>query len=338
MTRSGQKNCTAGADLLPGRWMPGGTCAGFLKREEEMPVTREVQGLVVRLLGGFYSVRVLEEGGYREYETRARGLFRNQDIRPCVGDWATVRLEEDGSGTLTRIAPRKNSFVRPPLANLDQLVLVAAAAQPQPNLLVLDKMTAICQHKGVDCFVAVTKSDLGDSAPLEQIYRRAGFRTAVVCAPAGEGVENLRRELAGKVSAFCGNSGVGKSSLLNAIDPRLSLDTADISQKLGRGRHTTRHVELYPLEGGGYIADTPGFSSVDLEKYEVILKDELQYCFREFEPFIPQCRFTGCSHTKEKGCAVLEAVRSGLIPRERHESYLALYEEAKQLREWELRE
>lgn len=290
------------------------------------------QGLVIRLLGGFYYV----ECNGREIETRARGVFRKNNIKPCVGDIASVELNGEDTGTLIDIQPRKNSLVRPPVANLDQLVLVCSIAQPQPNYLVLDKMTAICQHQNIDQVIVITKSDLGDTRPMEEIYRKAGFPVYTVCNETREGVDQVRQALEGKVSAFCGNSGVGKSSLLNAIDNRLALDTAHISQKLGRGRHTTRHVELYKLENGGYIADTPGFSAVDLERYEVILKEELQYCFREFEDYIPHCRFTGCSHTREKGCAVLEAVEQGKIAAERHESYLAMYEVSKQIKEWEL--
>ncbi|MBR5485626.1 MAG: ribosome small subunit-dependent GTPase A [Oscillospiraceae bacterium] len=293
---------------------------------------QRLEGLVIRLLGGFYYV----ECDGKEIETRARGVFRKDKFKPCVGDRVIVETADGITGTLAEVLPRKNCLVRPPVANLDQLVLVSSIAQPQPNFLVLDKMIAICQHQNIEQIIVITKADLGDTSYMENLYRNAGFEVYTVCNKTGEGVEDVKNALQGKVSAFCGNSGVGKSSLLNAIDSRLSIDTAHISEKLGRGRHTTRHSELYKLENGGYIADTPGFSAVELERYEVILKDELQYCFREFEEYIHDCRFTGCSHTKEKGCAVLQAVEEGKIAKERHESYLAMYEVSKQIKEWEL--
>ena len=202
--------------------------------------------------------------------------------------------------------------------------------------------------------IVITKADLADTDALAELYRKAGFTVLVTCGRTGEGAEAVKEALAGKVSAFCGNSGAGKSSLLNAIDPRLGLDTGDISQKLGRGRHTTRHVELYQLENGGFVADTPGFSAVELDGMgesnktglnrnkgrsaeQVIRKEQLADCFREFAPFAGQCRFSGCSHTKEAGCAVLEAVRQGQIAPSRHQSYLSLYEQAKAIKDWQLK-
>ena len=291
-----------------------------------------MQGRILKATGGFYYVL----SGTVLYECRARGLFRKNGVSPLVGDW--VEMEETGEekGYVTQILNRKNSLVRPPLANLDQLFLVVSVADPQPNLLVLDKLIAIAEHKKIEPLLVVTKTDLGEWQSLAELYEKAGFRVFCAGLDHDGDLEPLRRAMEGKISAFCGNSGVGKSSLLNRIDSRLDLSTAQISQKLGRGRHTTRHVQLYPVSNGGYIADTPGFSSMDLERYEVILKDRLQYCFREFEPYLDQCRFTGCSHTKEKGCAVLEVVRSGEIAQSRHASYCTLYEAAKNIKEWEL--
>ena len=200
----------------------------------------------------------------------------------------------------------------------------------------LDKLIAIAEHKKIEPFLIVTKTDLGEWETLAALYEKAGFQVFCTGLDQDSDLAMLRRSMEGKISAFCGNSGVGKSSLLNRIDSRLDLSTAQISQKLGRGRHTTRHVQLYPVSGGGYIADTPGFSSMDLERYEVILKEQLQYCFREFGPHLNQCRFTGCSHTKEKGCAVLAAMKEGEIASSRHDSYCTLYEAAKNIKEWEL--
>lgn len=291
------------------------------------------QGRIVKALGGFYYV----EAGGAIWECRARGLFRKKQLAPLVGDWATVEPTGEGTGYVVEIAPRKNSLVRPPLANLEQLFLVCSVADPPPNLFVLDKLIAVAEHKGIEPAVVFTKTDLDTGREAAGIYRRAGFPVFEVSALTGEGMEPLQAALAGRLSGFCGNSGVGKSSLLNRMDPRLALPTADISQKLGRGRHTTRHVQLYHA-GGGLVADTPGFSSMELEQYEVIFKGQLQYCFREFAPFLGRCRFTGCSHVKEKGCAVLEAVERGEIAPSRHGSYCALYEAAKNIREWEQRE
>lgn len=269
------------------------------------------------------------------YECRARGLFRKEGTSPLVGDW--VEIEDTGGekGYVVEILNRKNSLIRPPLANLDQLFLVVSVADPQPNLLVLDKLIAIAERKSIEPLLVITKTDLGAGEALLKRYEKAGFRVFRVGLDRDDDLKPLLQAMEGKISAFCGNSGVGKSSLLNRIDERLDLSTGQISQKLGRGRHTTRHVQLYPVSGG-YIADTPGFSSMDLERYEVILKDQLQYCFREFEPYLDRCRFTGCSHTKEKGCAVLAALERGEIAPSRHESYFILYESAKNIKEWEL--
>lgn len=291
-----------------------------------------MQGRILKATGGFYYV--LSDAVL--YECRARGLFRKNGVSPLVGDWVEIEETGEEKGYVTRILDRKNSLIRPPLANLDQLFLVVSVADPQPNLLVLDKLIAIAEHKKIEPLLIVTKTDLGEWETLAALYEKAGFQVFCTGLDQDSDLAMLRRSMEGKISAFCGNSGVGKSSLLNRIDSRLDLSTAQISQKLGRGRHTTRHVQLYPVSGGGYIADTPGFSSMDLERYEVILKEQLQYCFREFGPHLNQCRFTGCSHTKEKGCAVLAAMKEGEIASSRHDSYCTLYEAAKNIKEWEL--
>ena len=291
-----------------------------------------MQGRILKATGGFYYV--LSDAVL--YECRARGLFRKTGVSPLVGDWVEIEETGEEKGYVTRILDRKNSLIRPPLANLDQLFLVVSVADPQPNLLVLDKLIAIAEHKKIEPLLIVTKTDLGEWETLAALYEKAGFQVFCTGLDQDSDLAMLRRSMEGKISAFCGNSGVGKSSLLNRIDSRLDLSTAQISQKLGRGRHTTRHVQLYPVSGGGYIADTPGFSSMDLERYEVILKEQLQYCFREFGPHLNQCRFTGCSHTKEKGCAVLAAMKEGESASSRHDSYCTLYEAAKNIKEWEL--
>lgn len=296
---------------------------------------QNIRGRIVKSLGGFYYVAD-SENKENIIECRARGVFRQQNIKPCVGDWAEVELTPQGKGYVVELEPRKNSLVRPPLANLDQLVLVVSIADPAPNAFVLDKLIAIAEYQKIEPVIVITKCDLADPQVFANIYRKAGFQVYLTKSLEHQGLEAVMEMLQGKTSAFCGNSGAGKSTLLNAIDPRLSLDTGDISQKLGRGRHTTRHVELFELQNGGFVADTPGFSAVDLEKFQTILKDELADCFREMRPYEGKCRFTGCSHTKEAGCAVLQAVKDGEISESRHQSYLNLYELAKNIKEWEL--
>lgn len=290
------------------------------------------EGLLIKGVGGLYEVRTAEE----TLECRARGIFRKQGNSPLVGDRVTVEVQEDGSHVITAIEKRKNSLIRPPLANLDRLILIISTCDPYPNLLVIDKLIAICEHKGIEPVLVVTKSDQKQDEELFDIYSSAGFQIIKASGYTGEGVEQVRELLSRGINALAGNSGVGKSTLLNAICPELMLQTGEISKKLGRGRHTTRHVELYPL-GEGFVADTPGFSSLDFTRCETILKEELPHCFREFAPYESQCRFTGCLHTAKGGCAVVKAVEEGKIPLSRYQNYLALYEEVKEIKEWELK-
>lgn len=291
---------------------------------------QEKTGLILKGIGGFYYVKA----GDTVYECKARGVFRRNAITPLVGDHVKLLIEENQSPVIAEILPRKNSLIRPPMANLDQLVLVAATCDPSPSTLVIDKIIAAAEDKGISPILVISKIDLEQAQWLRDIYEPIGFPVVLVSSATGEGVEQVKELLRGKITAFTGNSGVGKSSLLNQIDRRFCLETGEISRKLGRGRHTTRQVELFPLEGGGYVADTPGFSAIQMERYDVVHKEQLPYCFREFEPFLDQCRFPSCSHTCEKGCAVLEAVREGKISRSRHESYVALYQEVKDWKEW----
>ena len=293
-----------------------------------------MEGLIIRSLGGFYTVRS-EDGTLTE--CRGQGHFRKEGVTLLVGDRCTAYPTEPGKGSITAIMPRRNVLLRPPLANLDRLALVLSLAEPAPNALVIDQLTAIAARREIPVAIIFTKPDLAPSAEWEAIYRGAGYPVAVVNNLTGEGAEEAAALLRGGVTAFCGNSGAGKSSLLNTLYPGLSLPTAPISQKLGRGRHTTRHVELYENGTNGFIADTPGFSSLELRQSEQMLAPELAGCFPEFRSYLPQCRFNGCSHRTEQGCAVLEAVASGIIPASRHRSYLAIYDTIKDLREWELR-
>lgn len=299
----------------------------------------QLEGRIISSIGGFYYVEAanLEESQTALYECRARGIFRKNHVTPLVGDRVMIDLLEEGKGALSAILERRNQLVRPPVANLDQLVIVIAVADPAPVPLVIDQMIAIAEKNDIQPVVVINKVDLGDASQWEETYRLAGFPVFALSALDEDSVEPLRQQLAGKMSAFTGNSGVGKSSLLNALYPSLELATGEISQKLGRGRHTTRTVTLYPLPEGGYIADTPGFSSLDMERAQPLLKGELPDCFREFADYAGECRFTSCAHVKEKDCAIRRAVEEGKIARSRYESYVALYEQVKDKEEWERR-
>lgn len=292
-----------------------------------------LQGLIVKSIGGFYYVETTE---HILYECRARGVFRKRGLAPVTGDRVWIEPEENNKATVCKLDQRKNELIRPPLANLDRVFLVTSICDPQPNLPLLDKLVAICEYKEIEPVIIITKSDLQDTAGVEKIYRHAGFTVQSVHYHDADSAAMMKALLRNRVSAFTGNTGVGKSSLLNLICPDWEIKTAQISQKLGRGRHTTRHVELYRLEEiNAYVADTPGFSTVDFLRYDRITKEALQYCFREFEPYLGGCQFTGCSHTVEKGCAVLAALDSGKIEPTRHQSYVQLYDEVKNIKDWE---
>ncbi|MBR5539953.1 MAG: ribosome small subunit-dependent GTPase A [Clostridia bacterium] len=288
-------------------------------------------GLILQSIGGFYYVETADA----VYECKARGVFRKEHIIPLSGDRVTITVQADGTGILEDILPRRNSLVRPPIANVDCLAIVTSVAEPKPNLQLVDKLIAIAENAAIEPIVVITKSDLDDTAQLESIYRGAGFRLFVVTNTSEISAAELKAFLQGKVTAFTGNSGVGKSSLLNLIDASLCRETGEISKKLGRGRHTTRSVVLLPLSGGGYLADTPGFSALDMERTQPIDKDALFDCFREFQPYFGKCRFTGCSHVHEPDCAIRTAVETGEISRSRYESYVAMHEEAKLRKPWE---
>jgi len=293
-----------------------------------------INGRIIKGIGGFYYVETADT----VYECKARGAFRKKKIAPLVGDLVTITLNNNAENTIDDIKERKNSMVRPPLANLDQLFIVSSLVDPAINTFVLDRLIAIAEFKNIEPVIVLTKCDLDHSfKKYTDIYNNAGFKTILCDNTAGTGAEEIRNMLADKVSAFTGNTGVGKSTLLNVIDSSLSLETGTTSRKLGRGKHTTRHCELFKV-AGGYVADTPGFSSIDFERCERILKDDLPYCFREFAPYLSECKFqTNCSHISDKGCAVVEAVRNGDISKSRHDSYAQLYNEVKDIKEWELK-
>lgn len=283
------------------------------------------EGLILQGIGGFYYVETADA----VYECKARGSFRREGITPVAGDRVEIAVQESGSdGTLRRILPRRNCLVRPPVANLDQLAVIASIAEPAPHPMLLDKLIAIAEENEIEPLLVITKSDLQDTAALEETYRLAGIPVFTVTIAKPETAQPLCEQLAGRITAFAGNSGVGKSSLLNVIEPRFERETAEISRKLGRGRHTTRSARLFPLPFGGYIADTAGFSALDMERIHPIDKERLADCFREFRPLFGRCRFTGCSHVHEPDCAVKEALQRGEIAATRYESYCALYAQA----------
>ena len=287
-------------------------------------------GRIIKQTGGFYYV----DCGDQVIECRARGVFRKDGVTPLVGDIADVEMTAGGKGFVTALHERKNSMVRPAVANIDLLLMIISIVDPAPNLQIIDKMLAIAEHKNIDAAIIVTKADRADTSEICELYRSAGY-TVVSLNSLADSPKEVEKLIDGKLCVLTGNTGAGKSTLLNAIDPALSIKTGETSQKLGRGRHTTRTTELYPL-CGGLIADTPGFSAIETMQMELIKKDELELCYREFEPYLGQCRFTGCSHTKEKGCAVLQALDAGEIAASRHRSYCDMYEEAKQIKDWEV--
>ena len=292
-----------------------------------------INGKIIKGIGGFYYVETAEA----VYECKARGNFRKMNLSPLVGDNVDFSVNENAENRIEAILPRKNSLVRPPIANLEQLFIVSSIVDPAINTFIIDRLIAIAEYKNIEPLIVITKIDMDDSyKQYESIYKAAGFKTIVCSNLDMRGIDEVKSLLKGKISAFTGNTGVGKSSLLNSIDDKLTLKTGTTSKKLGRGKHTTRHSELFQV-CGGYVADTPGFSSLDFEKCERILKDDLFDCFREFEPYFGQCKFSTCSHTSEKGCAVCNAVENGKIPKSRHDSYVQMYNDVKDIKEWEIK-
>ncbi len=288
------------------------------------------RGRIEKALSGFYYVNT----GDSRLQCRARGKFRRQGLAPLVGDWAEVTDLGGGEGVIESLEPRRNEFRRPAAANVDQLVILASGAIPVTDPYLIDRISAIAVLKGCSVLVVLNKCDLDSADTLYEIYRESAIPVLRVSAVTGEGIPELRSAIRGKLNTFTGNSGVGKSSVLNALLPELDLPVGEVSKALGRGKHTTRHVELYALGEDTFVIDTPGFSSFDTEELNLELRDRLPETFPEFAPYLGACRFLGCRHVKEKGCAVLEAVRLGKIPRQRHESYVRLWEELKDLREW----
>ncbi len=289
-----------------------------------------MEGIIVKALSGFYYV----DCGGETVTCRARGKFRHEKLSPLVGDRVSVTVQADGTGTVDAILPRRNQFQRPAVANIETLVVVASGATPVTDPFLIDRVVAMAERRSCESIICFNKWDLEQPQELLDIYAAAGFPTLRVSAETGEGLEELSSLIAGKVCAFTGNSGVGKSSILNALEPGFGLAVGDVSEKLGRGRHTTRHVELFRLRNGAVVADTPGFAAFE-EEGEGCPPGELAAAFREFRPYLGFCRFVGCAHVKEKGCAVLEALRVGKISKSRHDSYSRLYALAKDIPDWQ---
>lgn len=292
-----------------------------------------LNGTIISSLGGTFKV----DARGNEYICKARGVFRNRQITPICGDDVTVEIDPVANeGIIVDVLDRKNEIIRPPLANLDQLVFVISTCEPYPNLLLLDKFLAVSVYKNISPAIVFTKTDKVPADEYVKIYSPI-FPTFCVDNSTGEGVDKVKELLHDKFSAFTGNSGAGKSTLLNNICPDLNLTTNEISRKLGRGKHTTRRVDIYPLDGGGYVADTPGFSTFNTQMYDTIMKQDLADCFPEFEEYLGNCRFQDCSHTKEQGCAVLEALKNGIIAKSRHNSYCEMYAESALIKPWEVK-
>ena len=292
----------------------------------------EINGTILKGIGGFYYVEAADK---KIYECKARGVFRKEKIIPLAGDNVTISVDENNKNSIDRIHERKNFFNRPPVANVDKLVIVSSTCDPKPNLLIIDRLTVVAVFKGVKPIIVFTKDDLSSADEYTEIYKNAGFSVFSVSNETGEGVEDVKQCLENGISVFTGNSGVGKSSLINRIFPGMELETGEISRKLGRGRHTTRHLELYHF-GNGYIADTPGFSSLDFETNDLIRKDELADCFPDFAEYLGKCKFSSCAHVNDKGCQIVEAVRNGKIEKSRHESYVTMFNEVKNIKDWQL--
>lgn len=292
------------------------------------------EGVISKALSGFYYVST-EEG---ILECKARGRFRLDGTSPLVGDRVLCSTDAQGRGRIDSLLPRRNWFIRPAVANIDAMVFIAANTNPVTDPFLVDRVSVIAAEAGCKLIICVNKSDIDQAEELYNIYASSGFTVIRTSAETGEGLEELREAVKGSICAFTGNSGVGKSSILNKLLPGANIPTGEVSEKLGRGKHTTRHVELYSLGEDTYVADTPGFASFDVGMMNPIPKERLQYDFIDFEPYIGRCRFTDCAHLKEPGCAVTEALSRGELMPSRYRSYVRLYELSAQHKSWELKE
>ena len=292
-----------------------------------------MEGTIIKGIGGFYYVETA--GGI--YECKARGLFRKQKMTPLAGDRCKISCQPDMTGYIEEISRRKNSFVRPPVANIDRLFIVCAAASPDPLPILIDKLSVAALKEGVEAAVVINKMDLKttDTVFLEDAYKKAGFKVYTVSAQSGEGTEQIKQDMSGKISVFAGCSGVGKSSILNCLFPDINQKTGGVSEKIGRGKHTTREVSLIKLPDGGYIADTPGFSEIEIAEITDIEKEDLFQYFPEIEKYADGCNFRDCRHINEPGCSVKNAVEEGNIALSRYESYKDIFNQLGEINKWE---
>lgn len=288
-------------------------------------------GIILKGIGGFYYVET-DKG---IFECKAKGKFRSKKITPLAGDRVEVTITNDKDNTIDEIYPRKNCLVRPPVANIDKLFIVVSTVKPKANTLIIDKMTVLAEKNKIEPVIVITKTDLCNGDELINVYRSAGYRVYSFSPENRRALPQIKDELKGCLSAFTGNSGVGKSTLINALSGNLSLETGEISDKLGRGRHTTRQAEIFHV-GDGLVIDTAGFSSIDFTSDNILYSDELQYYFKEFSDKIGECRFTGCSHIADKGCKICELVSEGTISKSRHESYISMFNETKDNKKWKV--
>ncbi len=289
-----------------------------------------MNGQIVKALSGFYYVQTQDE----LVTCKARGKFRKDGISPLVGDYVAITQTAANEGVIDQILPRRNFFARPAVANIDQLVMIISEAIPKADPNVIDRMTVMAAMKQCDVLICINKCDLDEALQLNRIYTNAGFPTLCMSAKTGEGTDELLAHLEGKLSVFTGNSGVGKSSILNALSPDWDLAVAEVSKALGRGKHTTRHIEMFTLPSGARVIDTPGFSSFSFEDDAFDDGTELAAFYPDFQPYLTSCRFTGCTHRSEQGCALLKALDDGKIEASRHTSYLRLYDERHAKPEW----
>ena len=292
-----------------------------------------MQGKIVKGISGFYYVHVVGTG---IYECKAKGAFRNQKIKPLVGDNVEIAVvdEEKKIGNVEQILPRTNELIRPAVSNIDMALVIFATAKPEPNFNLLDRFLCMMEYQHVPVTICFNKCDLIDEAKREElrsIYEPAGYQVIFTSAKAGENVDALKELLKNKTTTVAGPSGVGKSSLINTLQDTVEMETGQISTKIERGKHTTRHSEIIPLGDGSYIMDTPGFSSMDVPGFE---KEDLWTCYPEFIEYEPYCRFQGCSHISEPDCGVKEALEEGKISKVRYDNYVLLYEEMKQIRKY----